>query len=98
MAGTPNDRSALWFLLDAIARHDSGASMIVVDHDLDPIRRSPEFRAAWDAVPNLTVAAVFPGRAVAPPAPPRRPLPARNPPRAPTGIPRASGAAAAIPA
>ncbi|MFN7976703.1 MAG: hypothetical protein U0P30_01120 [Vicinamibacterales bacterium] len=57
------------FLLDAIARRDPGAAMIVVDHDLDPIRRAPEFRAVWDAVPNLTVDAVFPGAVAAQPAP-----------------------------
>lgn len=56
-------------LLDTIARHDPGAAMIVVGHDLDPIRRTPEFRAIWDAVPNLTVDAVFPGDVAAQPAP-----------------------------
>lgn len=68
-APTPNDRSALGGLLDAIARHDPGAAMIVVDHDLDPIRPTPEFRAISDAVPNLTVDAVFPRDVAAQPAP-----------------------------
>ncbi len=54
------DRAARW-LLDAIARHDPGAARIVTDRGLDPIRQSPEFRAVWDAVPNLTTDAVFPG-------------------------------------
>lgn len=54
------DRAARW-LLDAIARHDPGAARIVTDRALDPIRQAPAFRDVWNAVPKLTVDAVFPG-------------------------------------
>ncbi len=54
------DRAAGW-LLDAIARHDPGASRIVTDRALDPIRHTPAFRGVWNAVPALTVDAAFPG-------------------------------------
>lgn len=54
------DRAARW-LLDAIARHDPGAARIVTDRALDPIRNAPVFRDVWNAVPNLTVDAAFPG-------------------------------------
>ncbi|MCC6992868.1 MAG: hypothetical protein IT181_27950, partial [Acidobacteria bacterium] len=48
-------------ILDAVATRDARAAYIVLDPALDPLRRRPEFRAIWDAVPNLTTDAAYPG-------------------------------------
>ncbi len=49
------------WLLVAIERHDPSAAVLVMDWGLEPIRRAPEFRTVWRAVPKLTVEAAYPG-------------------------------------
>ena len=55
----PTD-AAKWLLV-AIERHDPSAAVLVMDWGLEPIRRAPEFRTVWRAVPKLTVDAAYPG-------------------------------------
>lgn len=52
---------AVSWLLRAIEQHDPGVATLVFEPGLDPIREAPEFRAVWDAVPNLTLEAPYPG-------------------------------------
>lgn len=54
---------AVSWLLRSIEQHDPGAATLVFDPGLDPIRGAPEFRIVWDAVPNLTLEAPYPGGA-----------------------------------
>ena len=48
-------------LLLAVERHDPGVATLVFEPGLDAIRYAPEFRAAWNALPKLTLEAPYPG-------------------------------------
>ena len=52
--------NALRWFLRAVEKRDSLVAYMPVDPMMDPIRRSPEFRKAWDAIPGLTASMSFP--------------------------------------
>ena len=56
------------WLVRAVEQRNPQAAQIVMDPMLNPWRKTPEFRTAWEAVPLLTAGVLFPGGVAADPA------------------------------